>query len=157
MEINHPPGKILKDEESVESYKIEESGFVVCMVNKVCLTDCLCKSLNCISDIQRSPSQLPLLSPLPPPLLQLRQLNPLPALPPLLLLLHSRQTNRLHLPPLLLPTDPLRLPPRPRQLQLALPWVLREPKLLPVWKPWDLRGARLRPPCVPRSTTRIVL
>lgn len=28
-------GKILKDEETVESYKIEESGFVVCMVNKV--------------------------------------------------------------------------------------------------------------------------
>ncbi|CEJ89344.1 Putative UV excision repair protein rhp23 [[Torrubiella] hemipterigena] len=27
-------GKILKDEETVESYKIEESGFVVCMVNK---------------------------------------------------------------------------------------------------------------------------
>ncbi|TQS32724.1 hypothetical protein Golomagni_06953, partial [Golovinomyces magnicellulatus] len=29
------PCKILKDEETVESYKIEESGFVVCMVNKV--------------------------------------------------------------------------------------------------------------------------
>lgn len=29
------PGKILKDEETVESYKIEEKGFVVCMVNKV--------------------------------------------------------------------------------------------------------------------------
>lgn len=28
-------GKILKDEETVESYKIEEKGFVVCMVNKV--------------------------------------------------------------------------------------------------------------------------
>ncbi|SPO04551.1 related to RAD23 - nucleotide excision repair protein (ubiquitin-like protein) [Cephalotrichum gorgonifer] len=27
-------GKILKDEETVESYKIEEKGFVVCMVNK---------------------------------------------------------------------------------------------------------------------------
>lgn len=32
---NHPTGKILKDEETVESYKIEEKGFVVCMVNKV--------------------------------------------------------------------------------------------------------------------------
>lgn len=29
-------GKILKDEETVESYKIEEKGFVVCVVNKVC-------------------------------------------------------------------------------------------------------------------------
>lgn len=28
-------GKILKDEDTVESYKIEEKGFVVCMVNKV--------------------------------------------------------------------------------------------------------------------------
>lgn len=28
-------GKILKDEETVESYKIEEKGFVVCVVNKV--------------------------------------------------------------------------------------------------------------------------
>ncbi len=33
----HPRiGKILKDEETVESYKIEEKGFVVCVVNKVC-------------------------------------------------------------------------------------------------------------------------
>jgi hypothetical protein len=30
------PGKILKDEDTVESYKIEEKGFVVCVVNKVC-------------------------------------------------------------------------------------------------------------------------
>lgn len=30
-----PPGKILKDEDTVETYKIEEKGFVVCMVNKV--------------------------------------------------------------------------------------------------------------------------
>jgi len=28
-------GKILKDDETVESYKIEEKGFVVCVVNKV--------------------------------------------------------------------------------------------------------------------------
>lgn len=32
---DNPPGKILKDEDTVESYKIEEKGFVVCMVNKV--------------------------------------------------------------------------------------------------------------------------
>lgn len=30
-------GKILKDEETVESYKIEEKGYVVCMINKVSL------------------------------------------------------------------------------------------------------------------------
>ena len=28
-------GKILKDDDTVETYKIEEKGFVVCMVNKV--------------------------------------------------------------------------------------------------------------------------
>lgn len=28
-------GKILKDDETVGSYKIEEKGYVVCMVNKV--------------------------------------------------------------------------------------------------------------------------
>lgn len=28
-------GKILKDEDTIETYKIEEKGFVVCMVNKV--------------------------------------------------------------------------------------------------------------------------
>lgn len=28
-------GKILKDEDTVATYKIEEKGFVVCMVNKV--------------------------------------------------------------------------------------------------------------------------
>lgn len=34
-------GKILKDEDTVETYKIEEKGFVVCVVNKVriCLVD----------------------------------------------------------------------------------------------------------------------
>lgn len=30
-----PTGKILKDEDTVETYKIEEKGFVVCVVNKV--------------------------------------------------------------------------------------------------------------------------
>lgn len=32
---NAPTGKILKDEDTVETYKIEEKGFVVCVVNKV--------------------------------------------------------------------------------------------------------------------------
>lgn len=31
-------GKILKDEDTVESCKIEEKGFVVCVVNKVRLS-----------------------------------------------------------------------------------------------------------------------
>jgi UV excision repair protein RAD23 len=28
-------GKVLKDEQTIESYKIEEKGFIVCMVSKV--------------------------------------------------------------------------------------------------------------------------
>lgn len=36
-QLTHPPtaGKILKDEDTIESCKIEEKGFVVCMVSKV--------------------------------------------------------------------------------------------------------------------------
>lgn len=30
------PGKILQDASIIESYKIEEKGFIVCMVSKVC-------------------------------------------------------------------------------------------------------------------------
>jgi hypothetical protein len=33
--LTAPAGKILKNEDTVESYKIEEKGFVVCVVNKV--------------------------------------------------------------------------------------------------------------------------
>jgi UV excision repair protein RAD23 len=29
-------GKILQDEKTVEDYKIEEKGFIVCMISKVC-------------------------------------------------------------------------------------------------------------------------
>lgn len=32
---NLATGKILKDEDTVETYNIEEKGFVVCVVNKV--------------------------------------------------------------------------------------------------------------------------
>lgn len=44
---NVPSGKILKDEETVGSYNIEEKGYVVCMVNKVCHFRYLCETENC--------------------------------------------------------------------------------------------------------------
>ena len=43
--LTNTVGKILKDEETVASYNIEEKGFVVCMVNKVSpslASHCLC-------------------------------------------------------------------------------------------------------------------
>lgn len=33
-------GKILQDSQTVEHYKIEEKGFIVCMVTKVCAAAC---------------------------------------------------------------------------------------------------------------------
>ena len=37
-------GKILQDDKTVESYKIEEKGFIVCMTSKVCLLPQICFS-----------------------------------------------------------------------------------------------------------------
>ena len=39
IDISHltcDSGKILQDASTVESYKIEEKGFIVCMISKVC-------------------------------------------------------------------------------------------------------------------------
>ncbi len=64
-------GKILQDANTVESYKIEEKGFIVCMISKVCSSP----HLNCAVSNQQNSLRLrrPLLRPLrKPPRLQLR-------------------------------------------------------------------------------------
>lgn len=38
LDINLDTGKILKDEDTVAAHKIEEKGYIVCMVSKVCVT-----------------------------------------------------------------------------------------------------------------------
>ncbi|KAH6687412.1 nucleotide excision repair protein RAD23 [Plectosphaerella plurivora] len=55
-------GKILKDEETVESYKIEEKGFVVCMVNKPKPKPAAAAP----SAVPATPAQAPAATPAPP-------------------------------------------------------------------------------------------
>lgn len=94
LDINLYTGKILKDEDSVATHKIEEKGYIVCMVSKVCVTHGLLLPFGLLT--LRSPSPL-LLLPLPrpprPPAPFLRRLHD--RLPRLLLLRLRPPSRRL--------------------------------------------------------------
>lgn len=141
-------GKILQDDKTIDTYNIEEKGFIVCMVSKVCFSSCIHVA---------SPNSTTLSSPkLPPPLLHRHKL--------------PRRLQGLLLPPRQLPPPPLPLRPlplkrlpqlRPRPLQAPL-----KPRLTPrlsmihrrfllapranqlslKWRAWGSRGTTLTVP-----------
>ncbi|KAI1328408.1 XPC-binding domain-containing protein [Xylariaceae sp. FL0255] len=59
-------GKILKDEEKVETYKIEEKGFVVCMVNKAKAPAAASTSAASSSAVPETPARAPAATPSAP-------------------------------------------------------------------------------------------
>ena len=152
-------GKILQDQNTVESYSIEEKGFIVCMVSKV--TTSATHLSTAMLTLKRSP-RLPRLVQLlrlprpheSPP----HQPKELHKRPPLLPLRRRCPVSRPAMPP-----PPLHqlVPPLPLRRREAAPSMIpqhlssetREPPSSQTWRAWAFPGRRSTRPCGQRSTT----
>jgi UV excision repair protein RAD23 len=146
-------GKILQDENTIESYSIEEKGFIVCMTTKVgsssAIENHVIKDLLILHSPKSShqnPRNRQLLRSLSRPLQCQRLLRNLQ---------HPQRHN--HLPRLR-----QRLAQQPRLVELSttqMPWlsVISAMLLSQTWRRWVFRVIKSTEPCVLLSSTRTVL